>query len=228
MSLTAFIPARGGSKGIPNKNIKIFDGKPLILWSIESAKLSKGVDQIIVSTDCQNIADIALMGGAEVPGLRPKHLSRDDSSTLDVVLDFLNKNQAIDDILILQPTSPLRTYVDIDNIIALRKKANLESAVSVTVSNKPPEWMYKLSNKDQLIPVFDNSNSSSNNNRQKIIPSYLLNGALYLVSKDFLLREKSFISENTIGYKMSQEKSVDIDTNTDWDLALFYKKRIES
>ena len=88
MSLTAFIPARGGSKGIPNKNIKIFDGKPLILWSIESAKLSKGVDQIIVSTDCQNIADIALMEGAEVPGLRPKHLSTDDSSTLDVVLDF--------------------------------------------------------------------------------------------------------------------------------------------
>ena len=226
MSLTAFIPARGGSKGIPNKNIKFFAGKPLINWSIEAAKLSQGVNRIIVSTDCQNIADIALMGGAEVPGLRPKHLSRDDSSTLDVVLDFLNKNQAIDDILILQPTSPLRTYVDIDNIIALRKKANLESAVSVTVSNKPPEWMYKLSDKDQLIPIFDKSND--NNNRQKIIPSYLLNGALYLVSKDFLLREKSFISEDTIAYKMSQEKSVDIDTSTDWDLALFYKKRIES
>jgi CMP-N-acetylneuraminic acid synthetase len=225
MSLTAFIPARGGSKGIPNKNIKIFDGKPLISWSIEAAKLSKGVDQIIVSTDCQKIADIALMEGAEVPGLRDKNLSTDDSSTVDVVLDFLHKNQKINDILILQPTSPLRTYVDIDNIIALRKKANLESAVSVTVSNKPPEWMYKLSDKDQLIPILDKSND---NNRQKIIPSYLLNGALYLVTKDFLLREKSFISKDTLGYKMSYEKSVDIDTNTDWDLALFYKKRIES
>ena len=84
--------------------------------------------------------------------------------------------------------------------------------------------MYKLSDKDQLIPIFDKSND--NNNRQKIIPSYLLNGALYLVSKDFLLREKSFISEDTIAYKMSQEKSVDIDTSTDWDLALFYKKEL--
>ena len=225
MSLTAFVPARGGSKGIPNKNIKIFDGKPLITWSIEAAKLSKGVDQIIVSTDCQNIADIAIMAGADVPGLRPKHLSRDASSTYDVVLDFLNKNQTIDDILILQPTSPLRTYFDIDNIIALREKANLESAVSITLSNKSPEWMYKLSDKEKLIPILKHN---KNNNRQQIIPSYLVNGALYLASRNFLLREKSFISEETIGYKMPQEKSVDIDTMTDWDLALFYKNKILS
>ena len=98
MSLTAFIPARGGSKGIPDKNIKIFDGKPLISWSIGAAKISKRVDQVIVSTDSQEIADVALREGAEVPGLRPKHLSTDDASTINVVLDFLQKNLDIDDI----------------------------------------------------------------------------------------------------------------------------------
>ena len=222
MVLTAFIPARSGSKGIPNKNIKIFDGKPLISWSIEAAKLSKAVDQVIVSTDSRAIADIALKEGAEVPFLRPKHLSTDSSQTIDVVIDFLSKHSYINDILILQPTSPLRTYSDIDNIVELRNKANSESAVSINLSNKPPEWMYKLSKNNELISIISHF---QNQPRQGLSPSYLLNGALYLATKEFLIREKSFISHQTIGYVMSSEKSIDIDTPLDWDLALFYKKK---
>ena len=92
----------------------------------------------------------------------------------------------------------------------------------MTASNKHPEWMYKLSNEDKLIPILKHN---SNKNRQEIMPSYVVNGALYLATRDFILREKSFITKETIGYKMPYEKSVDIDTMTDWDLALFYKNK---
>ncbi len=222
MSLTALIPARSGSKGIKNKNIKIFDGKPLIVWAIEAAKYSKSVDRVIVSTDSQTISDLSLKAGAEVPSLRPPHLATDSAKTIDVVLDFLNKNQNINDILLLQPTSPLRKSEDIDNIFKLRKKANVESAVSIVASQKCPEWMFRLSD-DKLVPILKNFNDEP---RQEIMSSYFLNGALYLASRNFITRNNSLISSETIGYIMPSQRSVDIDTQEDWDLALFYKKKI--
>ncbi len=144
MTLIALIPARGGSKGIPRKNIKSFSGKPLLQWSVECALRADCFDQVVVSTDDLEIADVAKSCGADVPFLRPSELASDISPGVAPVLHALNCLPHVTDILLLQPTSPLRSTADIQNILAIRKQAGSDSAVSLTISNKHPDWMYTL------------------------------------------------------------------------------------
>ena len=217
MSLLAIIPARGGSKGILQKNIKLLSGKPLIAWTIEEAKKAKCINKIIVSTDDKKIVKIAKQYGAEVPFLRPTELSKDETTTAETVLHAVEKLPRFDWILVLQPTSPFRTATDIDNFFrfCLNHKAN--SATSICKVNKHPYYTYKI-NDSLKLQSFSKKHVESSR-RQDLPGAYSLNGALYLVKTDWFLNHKSFINEETLGYLMSSEKSVDIDTIEDWNWA---------
>ena len=218
MTLLALISARGGSKGIPRKNIRSFCGKPLLQWSIDAALATACVDQVVVSTDDPEIAQVAKACGAEVPFLRPAELATDIASGIAPVLHALEQLPQVSDVLLLQPTSPLRTSADIEAIVALRQQAGRESAVSLTPSAKHPAWMYSLSQDQRLQPLQQQDGVHC---RQQLVPAYVLNGALYLASRAFLLREQAFIAPDTLGYVMPAERSVDIDTPLDWQWAEF-------
>jgi CMP-N,N'-diacetyllegionaminic acid synthase len=218
MTLLALIPARGGSKGIPRKNIRLFCGKPLIQWSIEQALQAPAVDRVVVSTDDPEIAQCARAYGADVPFLRPEELASDTASGIAPVLHALDQLPEVSDVLLLQPTSPLRRSEDISAIIDLYLSSGSNVVVSVTSTNKHPAWTFTLSETQVLQPFLMRSNSSC---RQQLPPAYVLNGSLYLASRSFLQRERSFLTANTIGYVMPPEYSVDIDTLLDWQYGEF-------
>ena len=222
MTLLALIPARGGSKGIPRKNILPFCGKPLLQWSIDTAKASNCVDQVVVSTDDLEIASLARAGGAEVPYLRPAEFATDEAPGIAPVLHALEQLPHVTDVLLLQPTSPLRTSADIEAIVSLRQHAGAESAVSLTPSAKHPSWMFTLGQEKHLEPFLPMDATYC---RQQLPTAYVLNGALYLASRDFLLREQAFLATETLGYVMPVERSVDIDTPLDWQWAELMMER---
>ena len=222
MSLLALIPARGGSKGIPRKNIKKLCGKPLIAWSIEAAQKSKYIDRIIISTEDQEIADVARSCGAEVPFMRPHTLAQDDTPGIAPVLHALEKFPRIEQILLLQPTSPLRTADDIDGIVNKCQERHTPAAVSVYESSKHPNWMFFCGEDEKLSPFTDNPISTR---RQDLTKVFALNGALYLANAQWLIQTESFISPETLGYVMPPERSADIDTLLDWEWLEFLMKK---
>lgn len=222
MSLLAIIPARGGSKRILRKNIKKIAGKPLISWTIDIAKKAQCIDEIFISTDDPEIAEISKSCGINVPFLRPANLSTDSSLSIDLVLHTLDIVKKFDWVVLLQPTSPLRTSDDIENIYNLCIDANASSAVSVCQIIKNPKWLYTMDNSSKMSSYLGrNIKNISKKNLQNI---YTLNGALYLTRVDFLKKYKKFINEDTLGYVMPRERSIDIDTQEDWKIAEYYLK----
>ena len=219
------IPARGGSKGIPRKNIAPFCGRPLIEWTIESALSCNCIDQVIVSTDDIEIAEIARRAGADVPFLRPSQLAKDNTPGIAPVLHVLDLLPHVQELILLQPTSPLRSVDDIEQIQILRNKKMAESAVSVCLSAKHPAWMYTMNDSSKLNPVISVDGSHS---RQTLPTVHVLNGALFSASRDFLLKERAFITADTIGFCMPAERSVDIDTPFDWCLAEFLMSKTKN
>ena len=217
MRILCLIPARGGSKIILQKNIKLLSGKPLIAWTIDAAKKSKYIDQIVVSTDNIEVAEIAKKYGAKVPFLRPDELATDEALSIEVVLHALKQLPGFDWLLLLQPTSPLRTNSDIDGIIKFCKDHKSPSAVSICEVSKHPYWMYKKDDRFRLQSFI--SNCPKITRRQDLPKAYSLNGALYLAKTDWLLKKKSFIGKETLGFAMSLDKSVDLDTIEDWNWA---------
>ena len=218
MSLLALIPARGGSKGIPRKNIRPFCGKPLLQWSIDVALSSPSVDRLVVSTDDPEIAEVARAGGAEVPFLRPLELATDTTPGIAPVLHALQLLPEVSEVLLLQPTSPLRQVDDVEAIVALHRQAGHDAVVSVVPSSKHPAWMFSLSSGQVLEPLVAHSDVAC---RQQLSPAYALNGALYLASRTVLERERSFLTPDTMGYVMPPERSVDIDSALDWQWGEF-------
>ena len=214
--LIGLIPARGGSKGIKRKNIKEIFGKPLIAWTIRQAIETKYLDKVIVSTDDDEIANIAVDFGAEVPFIRPKNIALDESPAIYNILHLLDEIPETKNILYLQPTSPLREIEDIINIIELQNKYDAESCISLSKAPKHPSWMYKLENNKKLNPIFIEEEVSR---RQDLSEVYVINGALYLGNSEFYKREKNFINSETIGYIMPKDRSIDIDDMDDWRLA---------
>lgn len=212
----AIIPARGGSKGIPNKNIMPICGKPLIAYTIEAAKKSKYIDEIMVSTDSDIIKVIAQQSGAKVPFLRPAELSKDNVKSIDVVMhtiDFYkNKNISFDYVILLQPTSPLRTVEHLDKAIEKLIESNKSSLVSVCEVDENPVLMRSIEN-EKLKEVI--SFEGTNLRRQDLPAFYIFNGALYINSSDMIVQKKKFVDENTIPYVMDKESSIDIDTMLD-------------
>lgn len=214
----AIIPARGGSKGVKQKNIKILKDKPLLAWTIMAAKSSKYIDKLVVSTDDLEIAEIAKKYSCEVPFIRPKELAEDDTPGIDVILHAVETvGNNYDIIVMLQPTSPLRDKNDIDKCIEQAVLKN-RPCVSVTIANKSPYWMYSLSSELNMEPIIEIEEKLFYQ-RQKLPEVYQLNGAVYVSSYENLIDKKSFITKNTIAYVMDEEKSVDIDTDLDFMIA---------
>ena len=214
MSVLGLILARGGSKGIPRKNIRNLCGKPLIAWSIEVAQNAESVDTVVVSTDDEEIAEIAQNYGAEVPFLRPAELAKDDTPSMAPVLHALEQLPTFEMILLLQPTSPLRTTADIDGIFKLCQERKAPAAVSICESSKHPNWMFSCGNDGTLSPFTDTPLATRRQDLDKI---YILNGSLYLAKTDWIQYNRSFFSPKTIGFEMPPERSADIDTLLDWD-----------
>jgi CMP-N,N'-diacetyllegionaminic acid synthase len=212
----ALIPARGGSKGVPRKNIKPLGGKPLIAWTIEAALRSRLVDAIVVSTDDEEIAAVAREYGAQVPYLRAASLARDDTPGIDPVLDALTRVPGFEAVVMLQPTSPLRTAADIDACIEFTETLGAPSAVSVSSAAHHPYWMYRLGGDHRLHAIVDTPPVTR---RQDLPAVYALNGAVYYARTAWLCEHRAFVGTETVAYVMPPERSVDLDTLLDWDLA---------
>ncbi|MGB9927145.1 MAG: cytidylyltransferase domain-containing protein [Methanosarcina sp.] len=217
--IIAIIPARGGSKGIPRKNIKLLAGKPLIAYTIEEALKSKYLNQVVVSTEDEEIENISKRYGAEVIR-RPSSLARDDSPTIDSVLHAFEaldiKKEKTYIIVLLQPTSPLRTFEDIDNAIKLFLNKKCESVISVCEYGHSPYWAYKVE-EEYLKPVFGNTYLKMR--RQDLPKCYMPNGAIYISTVDFLKDFKNFSHLKTYPYLMPFIRSIDIDSDIDFIFA---------
>ena len=222
VSLLALIPARGGSKGISRKNIRELCGKPLIAWSIEAAQNSVSVDKIVVSTEDEEIADIARFFGADVPFLRPKELAQDDTPGIAPVLHVLEKFPGFEQILLLQPTSPLRTADDIDEIVNKCQEQQTPAAVSISETSRHPNWMFYCDEDGKLSPFTDSPRATR---RQDLPKIFTVNGALYLGKSEWIQQTCDFISSETLGYVMPPERSKDIDTLLDWEWVEFLMKK---
>jgi len=221
--ILALILARGGSKGIPRKNIKPLNDKPLIGYTIEAAQKSKYTNRIVVSTDNQEIAEVALDYGAEVPFIRPEELATDEASSNDAILhalEFLKnqENYSPDYLLNLQTTSPLRDYKEVDKAIKtfLKSERSYESLISVCKAFENPFWMQKIED-DKLKLLMESFNNF--NRRQELPEVYQLNGAIYLSTYHKFLEYNSFYTDKIYPFIMEQEKSIDIDNELDWKLA---------
>jgi len=215
--ILALIPARGGSKGLPGKNIKPLLGKPLIAWTIEQAKASKYIDKIVVSTDDEKIAKVAMQYGAEVPFLRPKELAKDDSPTIDTVLHalnfFSNKGEVFDLIALLEPTSPLRDSEDIDRCIeSLVNRDDAESIVSVCkLEGAHPEFNVIIDEKGFIRRFSDMSSNFNVLRRQDLSEIFFFEGTIYISKVPFLIRLKNFYHNKTLAYVVPRWKSIEID-----------------
>ncbi|ULH30116.1 acylneuraminate cytidylyltransferase family protein [Leptospira weilii] len=214
--ILGLIPARGGSKGIPRKNIKLIAGKPLIVWTIEAALKSKYLTSIVVSTDDFEIAEIAKQSGASVPFLRPSELATDYSSGIDPVLHALDNLPEFDYVMLLQPTSPLRTSTDIDDCIEFAMKRKTNSVVSVCETQENPFWMFCLDDSLKMTKLLNVEDVKRRQDSPKI---FSLNGSIYLSEVNYFREKKKFITEDTLAYLMSKESSIDIDDMMDWKLA---------
>ena len=222
MNILALIPARGGSKGIPHKNIQPLAGRPLIAWSIEAALEAQSVSRVIVSTDDEKIAQTACHYGGEVPFLRPAELAGDAILTIDVVLHTLgwlveNRQTIPDYMLVLQPTSPLRTSEDIEAAIRLGLSKNAAAVVSVCEANPHP-YLCKRILEDGTLQDFVSAERQYLR-RQDMPDAYALNGAIYLNRTENLLAEKTLHPRHALAYVMPVERSLDIDTGWDMHLA---------
>lgn len=219
MRVLGVIPARGGSKGVPGKNIRLLHGKPLICYSILAAA-SSSLTRTIVTTDSQEIASAASACGGEVPYMRPAALASDDTPTLPVILHALDTLQEnFDAVMVLQPTSPLRTAEDIDAAISLLAgDPEADSVISVVkVSDHHPARMKMLREGILFDPPF--METVEGQRRQDLPDYYLRNGAVYLTRTAVLRAQQSFKGTKCLGYQMPEERSVNIDSEIDFILA---------
>lgn len=212
-TILAVIPARGGSKGVPRKNIRYLAGKPLIAWTIEAAKKSCYIDRVMLSSEDEEIARIAQEWGCEVPFRRPPELATDETPGIAPILHALQMLPSYDYVVVLQPTSPLRDSSDIDTCIERCVLEEASSCISVTEADDSPYLMYFVSDGGQMKKVLRNEELPAR--RQDLPKVFMLNGAVYVVQSKFLESRKTFIGDDTIAFIMPKERSLDIDTEAD-------------
>lgn len=226
MKNIAIIPARSGSKGLKDKNIKNLMGKPLLYYSIAAAKESGIFDEVMVSTDSRIYAEIARDCGASVPFLRSEEKSSDCAGSWDVVKEvlsgYLNDSQRFDTVCLLQPTSPLRTHEDINGAYKLLDEKNADAITSVCMVDHSPVWTMTL-NEEGSLSEFRQKVSSVP--RQLLDTYYRINGAVYIRKIDYSDSEIILKDDKEFAYIMDRNKSVDIDTIDDFELAEFYLKK---
>lgn len=222
-TILGIVPARGGSKGIPRKNIYPIAGRPLIEYTISAAKQSKYLDRLIVSTDDFEICELSKKLGAEIPFIRPAELALDNSKSEDAIVHAINwmlNNEGMhyDYFLLLQPTSPLRSSKHIDESIEkLIKDENQKVLISITRVTEYPQWMKIINSKGFLENYLDKS-KSHNIRRQDIPELFIPNGAIYMAETNAFKIEKTFNTESTTYYFMDKITSIDIDDFDDIEL----------
>ncbi len=228
--ILAVVPARGGSKGVPHKNIREFCGRPLIAWTLDAAAKSELIDLCVVSTDDVTIADVVRTQCADTKSVilkRPDELARDDSPAVDTFIHAMGVYPDYDYIVVLQATSPLRIVGDIDGCIRRCIDTGSASCVSVTVPEVSPYWMYTLEEENKLSPILELPQELSYQ-RQKLPPTYALNGAVYVCTYDFVRDNRRLVADGTTGYVMPPERSGDIDTMMDFSYLELLMKNMEN
>lgn len=213
----AIIPARGGSKRLPRKNLRDLNGKPLVSWSIEAGLNSKYIDKVVVTSDDADILNIAEDYGV-LSINRPIELSSDTATTFDAIEHAIENIKHYDYIVLLQPTSPLRTEWHIDKAIEFLINKEADAIVSVCEMDHSPLWSSTL---DDTLSMTEFLSKSVKNKRSQDLDSYYrINGAIYICDTKKLLKEKGFFIENGIyAFKMDRETSIDIDNEIDFQLA---------
>lgn len=221
--ILALIPARGGSKGIKDKNILEVNEKPLIAYSIEAAKDSRYIDKVVVTTDSEKIANVAKLYGAKIPFIRPQELASDSTATLDVVLHALKelKSENFDVLILLQPTSPLRTTKDIDCALEKFFEGNCVSLVSVSEAEDSPILMRTIEADGKMKKLLS---QDSTIRRQDMPRIYRVNGSMYINLINEINKETSF-NDNKIPFIMKKSHSVDIDEYSDIVMMKYYMEK---
>jgi len=237
-SVVGLIPARGGSKGIPRKNIKPLAGKPLLAWTVEAALASRRLDRVVVSTDDAEIAAVARACGAEVPFMRPPELARDDTPGDAVVLHAIewlcgNGATAPEYLMLLQPTCPLRETVDIDGAVDLARQRDAAAVVSVVEVSQHPCYARCIAADGRLTSFLDLLNRGGTpraepTRRQDLPEVYTENGAIFMARPSFFRQARTFFTPETHAYVMPPERSLDIDGEWSFLLAeLIFRHRQE-
>lgn len=225
--IIALIPARSGSKGVPNKNILKLGGYPLIAWSIEACKKSKHISDIYVSTDSQEYADLAESYGAKIPFLRPREISTDRSTDLDVIKHFIDWSELVEEkidfIAHIRPTSPFRNPLIIDDAINMfyKNQNNISSLRSVHEMSETAYKSFEIDHIDNLIQTFshDNNLDSSNNSRQTYPKTYTANGYIDILKVNYIINNNLIHGNKVFAYKT--EPLIEVDTFFDFDLLEF-------
>jgi len=223
--MIAIIPARGGSKGLPGKNIKDLCGMPMIAYTIKAALNSKHITDVIISTDSKEIEGVALKFGAKSFFLRPEYLATDNAKAIDNYLYTINRlndefEYNVKNFIVLQPTSPLRTSEDIDGAIELFNHKKADSVVSYTAEHHPVEW-HKYITEDGK---FENIFNEALLNRQDYQISHFPNGAIFVFDYE-LIKRKQYYSDNSYAHVMPRSRSIDVDTLEDFEYVEFLIQR---
>jgi CMP-N-acetylneuraminic acid synthetase len=220
LKVLGYIPARGGSKGLPGKNIRPLGGLPLLAHTIRSARASKSLDRLFVSTDYPAIARVAERHGVPVPWLRPARLARDGSNADDALaydLERLAREQGYrpDAVLVLQATSPFRTAATIRRAVALHRRSKGRNVVSVTPARSHPNWCFTIDSKGALKRMNDGAFVA----RQKLPPAFFLDGSIFLASTKSFLRDRTFYKGKVLPLVVPVAEALDIDTLLDFNIA---------
>jgi CMP-N,N'-diacetyllegionaminic acid synthase len=225
--MLALIPARGGSKGLPGKNIRTLAGKPLIAHTIEAALGAKSISRVVCSTDSEEIATVAKTSGAEIPFMRPKELAQDNSLGIDnyiyTVDRLIAEGSTIDEYCVLLPTAPLRDAADIDRAASIFYERRADSVISYYAAPHPVQWYRYIDDEGVLRSFFDDGARLAN--RQDEHASYLPNGAIYVFRHQLLKETRQYYTDRTFPYLMPANRSVDIDSLEDFEYAEYLLRR---
>jgi CMP-N,N'-diacetyllegionaminic acid synthase len=208
---------------VPGKNILPVAGRPLIQWTLEAARASRYIDRLILSSDEPAIIRIATQLGCEAPFVRDAALAGDESSSIDVAVDALERVRGYDLLVLLQPTSPLRAASDIDGALEALEASGAPACVSVRAAEDHPYWTFRLDASGRLRRYVDPPDGASAR-RQDLPPAWCLNGAVYAARVAWFLREKTFLTAHTLAFPMPAERSLDIDTDAD---VAYFKSIVE-
>ena len=227
--MLAIIPARGGSKGLPGKNVRNLCGKPMIAYAIEAALGASCVDKVVVSTEDVEIAAVSKEYGAEVPFMRPGNLASDTASAIDVYIhatEYMHEhfNMDVSKFMVLLPTAPFRTAEHIEQAYDKFLKCNAKTLVSVTDPETPPGWYMTINDNGMIRNAGFEKKESIISNRQNSEKYFIPNGAIYILDYDLLKKERTYYCESTAYYYMNKRQSVDIDTLDDFKYAEYLLK----
>jgi CMP-N-acetylneuraminic acid synthetase len=223
MRVLGLIPARGGSKGVPRKNIRLLGGKPLLHYTAQAALASGRLSKVILSTDEEQIAEIGRSCGLETPFLRPPELACDDTPMLPVIQHAVRwmerDGHSFDAVCLLQPTNPLRRAADIDACIDLLETSRADSVVTIlpVPSEYNPHWVYFRDERGLL--SLSTGEASPITRRQELPAAFHREGSVYVTRRDVLIEGNSLYGERLVGYLMEAHQSVNIDSLNDWDRA---------